>query len=230
MAYFGEDLARSFEGVVTVYKKEIYINTRNGIGVSLVIDAISPLIGGMARKFDLNGFSYEDKFNELVLMAIDGINSFNPSKGTKLSSFLHIHLHNRMVSMVKSDNKMGNDAVDYVGFNYGGSSEFRIARREVNFSSISYSKDDMDDRLWEPSGDDSICGATRTHREKIDASISLDEVCKTLDNNTANLITLVCDGHSVPTAASKLNMPARQARVLLKKLSSNSGVLELLKG
>ena len=56
------------------------------------------------------GYRFEDIKQELTIIAIEGINSFNPEKKVKLSTFLHVHLRNKLVSKIRSTNKLSNDA------------------------------------------------------------------------------------------------------------------------
>ena len=64
----------------------------------------------MASKTYMPGYNFSDIKQELIVIAIEGVNAFDPKKNVKLSTFLHIHLRNKLISKIKSVNKLSNDA------------------------------------------------------------------------------------------------------------------------
>lgn len=96
--------------VVRVYDEDVYVDTNTGDGFSRVLERIDPLLCKMASKTYMPGYRFDDIKQELCIIAIEGINSFNPKKKVKLSTFLHIHLRNKLVSKIRSVNKLSNDA------------------------------------------------------------------------------------------------------------------------
>jgi RNA polymerase sigma factor (sigma-70 family) len=101
---------KSFTGTVSMYNESIYVDTNTGTGVDLVLKKIEPLIFKMSSKTFMRGYAQEDIRQELNIMAIEGIKSFDKSKNVKLSTFLHIHLRNKLISQIKSENKIANNA------------------------------------------------------------------------------------------------------------------------
>ncbi len=101
---------KSFAGTVSMYNESIYVDTNTGTGVDLVLKKIEPLIFKMSSKTFMRGYAQEDIRQELNIMAIEGIKSFDKSKNVKLSTFLHIHLRNKLISQIKSENKIANNA------------------------------------------------------------------------------------------------------------------------
>jgi len=101
---------KSYSGVVRMYNEEIYVDTISGEGYGAVLKKIDPLLCKMASRTHMPGFRFEDIKQELVILAIEGIKAFDPEKKVKLSTFLHIHLRNKLVSKIRSINKLSNDA------------------------------------------------------------------------------------------------------------------------
>jgi len=101
---------KEFAGSVDVYDENFYVDTRTGEGLDLVLDKIDPLLCKMASRTYIPGYFFDDIKQELVEIAINGIRSYNPDKKVKLSTFLHIHLRNKIISKIRSKNKMSKDA------------------------------------------------------------------------------------------------------------------------
>lgn len=99
-----------FEGTVRMYDEDVYINTATRQGYDRVLERIDPLLCKWASKTYMPGYTFEDIKQELSIIIIEGVNAFDPSKNVKLSTFLHTHLRNKLVSKIKSVNKLSNDA------------------------------------------------------------------------------------------------------------------------
>lgn len=111
-----------FKGTVKLYNEEFYIDANTGEGLERAIKKIDPLLCKMASKTYISGCSFDDIKQELAIMAINGIRAYDGSKNVKLSTFLHIHLNNKLGSKIRSDNKMANDA-DNSSISYTADSE-----------------------------------------------------------------------------------------------------------
>jgi len=103
-------MKKPFEGYVEMYSEKIYINTSTKEGYTRVLKKIDPLLCKWSSKTYLSGHTFEDIKQELSMIIIEGVNAFNPDKGVKLSTFLHTHLKNKLISKIKSINKLSNDA------------------------------------------------------------------------------------------------------------------------
>ena len=103
-------MGKHFEGTVKVYDEEIHINTTTKKGYERVLQRIDPLLCKMASKTYMPGYNFDDIKQELIVIAVEGVNAFDPKKNVKLSTFLHIHLRNKLISKIKSVNKLSNDA------------------------------------------------------------------------------------------------------------------------
>jgi RNA polymerase sigma factor (sigma-70 family) len=101
---------KMFEGIVRMYDEDVHINTDTKEGYARVIERIDPLLCKMASKTYMPGYNFDDIKQELIVIAVEGVNAFDPKKNVKLSTFLHIHLRNKLISKIKSVNKLSNDA------------------------------------------------------------------------------------------------------------------------
>ncbi len=99
-----------FSGDARVYNEEFFIDANTGVGINRLLAKIDPLLFKMSRALYIPGYDQEDLKQELAIMAIEGVRSFNASKDVKLSTFLHIHLHNKIISKIKSKNKLSHNA------------------------------------------------------------------------------------------------------------------------
>jgi RNA polymerase sigma factor (sigma-70 family) len=103
-------MANLFSGNVKVYNEEIFVDSVTGLGIDRVLKKIDPLLFKMAKSIYIQGYTVEDIKQELAVLAIEGVRSFDASKNVKLSTFLHIHLHNKIISKIRSQNKLSNNA------------------------------------------------------------------------------------------------------------------------
>lgn len=101
---------RAYKTNIRMYDEDIYVDTETKQGYARIIERINPLLCKWASRTYMPGHSFEDIKQELTIIIIDGINAFDPSKKVKLSTFLHTHLRNKLVSKIKSFNKLSNDA------------------------------------------------------------------------------------------------------------------------
>lgn len=106
----GDRMANLFSGNVKVYNEEIFVDSVTGLGIDRVLKKIDPLLFKMAKSIYIQGYTVEDIKQELAVLAIEGVRSFDASKNVKLSTFLHIHLHNKIISKIRSQNKLSNNA------------------------------------------------------------------------------------------------------------------------
>lgn len=103
-------MSEYFSGTVGVYNEVFYINANTGDGFDRLLRKIDPLLFKMSKAFYINGYSAEDLKQELAILAIEGVRTFDGTKNVKLSTFLHIHLHNKIISKIRSKNKLSNNA------------------------------------------------------------------------------------------------------------------------
>jgi len=99
-----------FQGNVKLYNEEFYVNTNTGEGLDRVLKKIDPLLFKMSNSLFIPNYAPEDLKQELAIIAIEGVRSYDSTKNVKLSTFLHIHLHNKIISKIRSKNKLSNNA------------------------------------------------------------------------------------------------------------------------
>ena len=103
-------MTKYFAGKVKVYNEEFYIDANSGTGLDKVLAKIDPLLFKMSKSLFIPGYSVEDVKQELAILAIEGVRSYDSTKNVKLSTFLHIHLHNKIIAKIRSKNKISNNA------------------------------------------------------------------------------------------------------------------------
>lgn len=105
-----EDKERGFAGNALLYDECIYINTFTGEGYELVVNKMRKYIDWYSGKIRLSGFEREDIKQLIVLMLLDGIRRYNPELKIKLSTFLYVHIKNRMISRIKEETRQSLNA------------------------------------------------------------------------------------------------------------------------
>src|SRR5210317_1494251 len=106
-------------GIVRMYDEEFNIDKKSKYGYDKVLRKLEPMVCDWARKFYFGDMPFEDRKQEIYVMAIQGIENFNEDKGVALSSFLHTHIRNKIISKIKSSNKKSNNAISYSTENLG---------------------------------------------------------------------------------------------------------------
>jgi len=99
-----------YEDNIQMYEETIYVSTVTKQGYERILKKIDPLIRSMSAKVYIPGYAFEDVKQEISRIAIEGIDSFDPEKKVRLSTFLHVHLRNKVISLIKHHNKISNDA------------------------------------------------------------------------------------------------------------------------
>jgi RNA polymerase sigma factor (sigma-70 family) len=220
---------KMFVGYADLYDEKMFIDTNEGVGVDRVLKKIDPLICKMASSTYIDGFSFQDIKQELSVIAIDGIRAYDPSKKVKMSTFLHIHLRNKLISKLRSENKMSNDAF---AFQDGGSDRGKRVRGEVNFSQISKNINSDSDSEFDfestIDSDGGLYGTRANSHDRVEFLTSLNKLSESLDNKTSKIIELIClKDYSIKDAASEVGLSGWAASMRLKNLSKNRIVRDL---
>ena len=102
--YFDKDKYIGFAGEVKLFKKKVYIDTKNGTGYNLVIQHLSSFISYLMSKYNLHniGFSKNDTRQHIVMRILEGIPKFDPTKNTKLSTFLYMRVERRLINEIRN--------------------------------------------------------------------------------------------------------------------------------
>src|SRR5271166_6614326 len=89
-----------FVGKAFIYDEEIFINTITGEGYDTVVGKMKNYIDWYSGKIRLAGFDREDIKQLIVMILLDGIRRYNPQLKIKLSTFLYVHIRNRIISRI----------------------------------------------------------------------------------------------------------------------------------
>ena len=247
-----------FKGFVKMYDESVYIDTDTKEGYGKVLERIDPLLCKMASKTYIPSSNFEDIKQDLSIMAIEGIDSYDPNKKVKLSTFLHIHLRNKLISKIKSANKLSNDASFFKSHNQilcscgealtVGKSENSVvcdgcgkehksihkkSREEINFGAIPKRSPSDGEEYAEfettLSSEDGLYPESRSQYADVELSLLIDKLSDSLDPTTASILKMVClEGYSIKDAAAKYGLTGWAASMRLKKLSKYNILKDLM--
>jgi len=250
-------MKKEFEGIVKMYEEEVWINTRTKEGYARVLERIDPLLCKWASKTYMSGYTFEDIKQELSLIIIEGVNAYDPSKKVKLSTFLHTHLRNKLVSKLKSVNKLSNDAY---GLSEKGKVEmcscggviakgkscytcnvcgaqhkqvYRRSREELIFSAMPKTDPGSGEEYGEfqnsLSNSDSLYSGGTSSYDDVELEMAINKLSKTIDEKTFLILKMVClEGYSIKDAANEVGLTGWAASMRLKKLSRYKIINDLL--
>jgi RNA polymerase sigma factor (sigma-70 family) len=98
------DKKDEFIGEVEIYNEKIYIDTRNGLGYSKLLQKFEKFINYMALKYDIIGQDSEDMRQNMIVYILEGILKYDPTRGTKLSTFLQMRINRRLINEIRNQN------------------------------------------------------------------------------------------------------------------------------
>ena len=251
-------MSKGYEGIVEMYEEKVYVNTKTKAGYARVLERIDPLICKWASKTYMSGYYFEDIKQELSLIIIEGIDSFNPDKKVKLSTFLHTHLRNKLISKLKSVNKLSNDAY---GLSETGKVEmcscggvlkkapdigyecaecgslhkqiYRRSREELIFSSMPKVDPGSGEEYGEfqnsLANSDGLYTGTGTWYNEVELEMTIAKLSKMIDDKTFAILKMVClEGYSIKDAAAEVDLTGWAASMRLKKLGKYKIISDLL--
>jgi len=105
-----EDKTPGFVGKAFIYDEEIFINTLTGEGYDIVVGKMKNYIDWYSGKIRLAGFDRDDIKQLIVVILLDGIRRYNPQLKIKLSTFLYVHIRNRIISRIKEETRQSLNA------------------------------------------------------------------------------------------------------------------------
>lgn len=105
-----EDKSHNFVGLAQIYDEEIFIDTRTGVGYDLVVGKMKNYIDWYSGKIRLAGFDRDDIKQLIVMILLDGIRRYNPTLKIRLSTFLYVHIRNRIISRIKEETRQSLNA------------------------------------------------------------------------------------------------------------------------
>lgn len=225
-------MEKGYRAFVDVYNERYYVDTNTGEGFDKVLAKIDPLLNKFASTLYVPGFKFEDAKSELSIIAIEGIMSFDPHRDVKLSTFLHKHIHNKKISLIKSENKISNDAFSLQSKDEKDEPgpKIRKIREALNFSQfkINNAKDEQTTLFENTIADDnsSIDSSIIKNRyDKTEFESSLEKACERLDSKTKKIIELMYfEDYSIKDAADAVGLSGWAASMRLKKLANKSSI------
>jgi DNA-directed RNA polymerase specialized sigma24 family protein len=233
----GDHMKNTYSGHVEMYDEKIYIDMATKQGYARVLERIDPLLCKWSSRTYLPGYTYEDIKQELSIIIVEGINAYNYKKKVKLSTFLHTHLRNKLISKIKSVNKLSNDASSLRGPSVAeGEDEgpkYRRSREELSFSTMAKKDPNSGEEYCEfqntLSNSDSLYSEDGTVFERIDLELAIEKVAAIVDEKTYTILRRVClDGYSIKDAAGEVGLTGWAASMRLKKLSKHKLVTDML--
>lgn len=228
--------SKAYSCYVDMYDEKIFVDTTTKQGYKRVLERIDPLLCKWSSRTYLPGYSYDDIKQELSVIIVEGINAFDPSKKVKLSTFLHTHLRNKLISKIKSINKLSNDACALRG-NQNKSGEeavkHRRSREELNFTSMAKVDPSSGEEYCEfqdtLANSDALYSEDGTIFERIDLELAIGKLEGILDEKTYAILRKVClEGFSIKDAANDVGLTGWAASMRLKKLSKHKIVVDML--
>lgn len=221
---------KNFQGYVKMFDDIYYVDTKTGEGVDKVLKKIDPLLCKMAASTYISGYSFEDIKQELSIMAIKGIKSYDPSKNTALSTFLYKHLDNKLISKLKSANKMSNDANLIYG-QEDSDTKIRKAKEELSFSQCGSRYNDGEEILFEYSVEESdgFYQSPVRRYDDVNFEISIRKISEELDDKTSKILELICfEDYTIKDAAAEVGLSGWAASIRIKNLAKKHSVKSAL--
>lgn len=198
-----------------MYKHEpYYVDTERGIGVDKVIKDISPLLNKMASKTYLGSeYSFSDIKQELVIITINGIKNYDPEKSTSLSTFLHIHVKNKLYTIIQQQRQLKKNA----------SLSQNDFHQEVLFSDCNRIKKDGENMFFENSiEEEDSCFENRTstdHINHISSAILFDDILKNSEEHIIKAVDLICfKDYTLSEASEELGISSHRLAKNIRKV------------
>lgn len=105
-----DDKHGGFIGKAHMFGDEVFINTFTGEGYDIVIDKMQRYISWHASKIRLSGFDVSDIKQLIAMILLDGIRRYNPNLKIKLSTFLYVHIKNRIITRIQEETRQSLNA------------------------------------------------------------------------------------------------------------------------
>lgn len=178
---------------VDVYDEKYRVNLRTGKNFDKVISKVEGLILKVASKYakSFRYLTFEEVKQELVIMTINALHSYDRSRRVecKFSTFLTVHLENKMISLVRHDRMMGHNA-SYIS-NEGYSTELplysMVGEAFKKRGRLNERSDSIEDCI--PDGAQNLYRSDISPVGKMEVEISLTQVL----NKNAKKYPLECD-------------------------------------
>ena len=203
-------------GIVKMYDEEMFLDLTTGIGVDKVIKKIDPLINKWASSVSFGDMLFEDRRQEIYIIAIQGIYKYDCNKNTKLSSFLHTHIKNKVLSKIRSVNKKSNNAITYNSEDSGFLRE--IPESQIVLSSTEESRETLFD-VYEDTSDYSIISNKNIIMEQLEGAVTEDEF---------KIIKMLITGMSIKEISESMGMRYWTTSKCVKRLRESKALKDVL--
>jgi len=200
--------------LVKMYDEEYEIRHADCLGYEKVMEKIDPLVCKHARRLCVFGLDFEDAKQEVIMILLDGIRNYDENKNVKLSTFLHVHLNNKVISKIKTMNKKSRCATLEKDGGF---------KAEIAFSSLT--ENELDGYI-------PISSYADFHYDdsKIELHQTFEQIELMYDKQTSDLLYLVSiEGHTIVAASEILKINSWTASNKIKKLSKDPRIVKLLK-
>ena len=246
LLYNEENEYVGFVGLVKVRNSDVYIDTRTGKGYDKVISMLTDMVGFLASRFNLEGFTIEDNKQHIVLRILEGIPKFNPNKDVKLSTFLQIRISRLLINEIRDANRFCRNAtsLNIKTYNYRCSCGNTITANKndkIEFCNSCGLPIEKSKRYWIrkntvslDSLSDGYLGASIQSSTETSKKINEIDFLSCIKNESSLVQKIVCllyfDGESIKSIAEKLSMTPTTVYNKLKKLRENKRLKELMRG
>jgi RNA polymerase sigma factor (sigma-70 family) len=203
-----------------VYDENIDLNVQTGEGFDKVIKKMEPTFTKILKKRFMSGYSYSDMRQELAILAIEGIKNYDSQKGVKLSTFLETHINNKLISKIKTHNKMSRNAT-YL-------KKTDSVSQELNFGSIILDRESDEHISFQDTikdGDSILSYESLSFQEIADFESFLSSLSSYVDEKIISVIRLIMFSKmNIKEAAEEVGIRPWVASRALRSLSKNSVV------
>lgn len=226
-----------FSGYAKMYNEIFYVDTTTGEGIDKVLKKIDPLLCGYASKTYLASANFDDIKHELIIITINGIKKYDPTKEVALSTFLHEHIKNKLISKLRNNSKLSRHSNIFklpVENDYG----YKVIEQELSFgelyldggSSRGKTEEKPINKIPDDGRMESFSGAKKiTNYEESTFRVSVEKILKDIHPTTAEIIRLVCfEDYSIKDAGAKVGLPHWAANNRIKNMAKNVDFKRLL--
>lgn len=239
-----EDDKGKFIGKAFVYDDEVFVDTTTGKGYDQVIEKMKEYVNWYSGKVNLLGFDKDDIKQLIVVYLLDGIRRYDPNYKIKLSTFLCVHVKNRMISRIKDDMRESKNATHNeqlfrfkceCGFSFtttkqeGMNSECIQCKKKVSKSwdiKVEHNSALLTDAtyLLGDAGDNRDINHDKETIQKIENALDISALLKKEDHITRSIGELMLKDYSITDIAKELNITGWGASLKLRRMGNKERI------
>jgi RNA polymerase sigma factor (sigma-70 family) len=99
-----------FAGDVTLYNVSVYMNTKTGEGYGEVIKQLNKFVVYLSSRYRLEGFSFEDIKQHIIVHILECLPKYDPRRNTKLSTFIQTCVSRRLINEIRNQGRLYHNA------------------------------------------------------------------------------------------------------------------------